>query len=275
MNYSNWLEALRSGLAELTQRLSIYLPSILGALALLFGGWILARLLRGLIRRLARPLDWLFGSRFVERPLKRLGIERPASEITGEIIFWVVILVFVTAATETLGLPVIATWIGGLAFYLPRLLVGLLILFAGLLAGNLAGDAVRRTATAAGVAQAVLLGQVVQLAIVVIAAVTAVEQLGIDTAFLTSAITIVIGSVIGGAALAFGLGARTHVGNLIASHYLRQLYRTGERVRIAGVEGTLAEIGPTAAVIRTDEGRVLVPAGEFAETVSMLVTSEA
>ena len=274
MNYSQWPEALRSGLADFTDRLADFLPNLLGALALMLGGWLLARLLRGIIRRLARHFDRFLGSRLIERPMRKLGIETPASEVLGTIVFWAVLFVFITAATETLGLPVIATWIGGLAFYLPRLLVGLLIIFAGILAGNLAGDAVQRAATAANVAQAVLLGRIAQLAILVIAAVTAVEQLGIDTAFLTATITIVIGALIGGVALAFGLGARAHVGNLIAAHYLRQAYRTGQTVRVAGVEGRLEEIGQTAAIIATDAGRVRVPAGEFNHSVSTVMASE-
>ncbi len=274
MNYSQWVETLTGGLDDLGQKLTDYLPNLLGAAALLLGGWLVARLLRALTRRLARHLDWLLGSRIVESPMHRLGIERPATDVLGSIVFWTVKLLSVTAATEALGLPVIATWIGGLSRYLPRVLIGLLILFAGLLAGSLAGDAIRRAAAATGVAQAPLLGQAAQVAIVLIAIVTAVDQLGIDTVFLTATIAIVLGAVIGGAALAFGLGARTHVGNLIAAHNLRQVYRTGQIVRVAGVEGRLTEIIPTAAVIETDDGRVLVPAGEFSKKVLVLVRSE-
>jgi hypothetical protein len=272
VNYSQWGEALRGGLVELVRKLVEYLPGLLGALALLLGGWILARLLRRLIVSLASRFGWLLESRFTGRAMKRLGVERRASEVVGSIVFWAVLLVFIMAATETLGVPVIATWIGGLSYYLPRMIAGLLILFAGLLAGNLAGEAIRRAAQAAGFAQAALLGQAARLAILLIAVVTAVEQLGIDTAFLTATIAILFGAIVGGAALAFGLGARAHVGNLIAAHYLRQVYREGQTIRVAEVEGRLAEIIPTAAVIETDEGRVLVPAGEFSENVSVLVT---
>ena len=274
MDYTQWVAAFEAGLADLVRRLTEFLPSLLGAVALLVGGWLLARLLRGLIRRLARHFDWLLGSRIVTGTLRRFGVDRSAAEVVGAIVFWAVLLFFLTAATETLGLPVIATWIAGLSYYLPRVLVGLLILLAGLLAGSLAGDAVRRAAAAAGVAQAELLGQAAQLAILLIAVVTAVEQVGIDTAFLTSLVTIVIGVVAGAAALAFALGARAHVGNLIAAHYLRQVYRTGQTVKVAGVEGRLAEILPTAAVLETEEGRVLVPAAEFSEKVSVLVAAE-
>ncbi len=273
MQYSEWAASLRAGLAEAMQRIMDYLPSLAGALALVLVGWLLAALLRGLTRRLAKRLDWLLSSRIAESARRRLGVERTVAEVMASLVFWAVMLFFITAATETLGLPVIATWIAGLSYYLPRVLVGLLLVFAGLLVSNLAGEAVRRAATSAGVGQAALLGQVAQISILLIALVTAVEQLGIDTRFLTATTTIVIAALVGGAALAFSLGARAHVSNLIAAHYLQQVYRPGQTVRVAGVEGKIEEISQTAAIIATTEGRVLVPAGEFSKTVSTLVTS--
>ena len=46
-------------------------------------------------------------------------MERGASEVISRIVFWVVFLLFFTAATETLGLPVLATWLAGVSYYLP------------------------------------------------------------------------------------------------------------------------------------------------------------
>ena len=271
MDYAQWVAALRSSLDRSIERAADHLPSVLGALALLLLGWILARVFRALTRRLIRGLDWLLGSRTVRGALDRIGVERPASEVVSALVFWVVFLFFLTAATETLGLPVIATWIGGLSYYLPRVLVGLLILFAGLLAGSLAGEAIRKAAAAAEVAQAPLLGRIGQVVILLIAAVTAVEQLGIDAGFLTATITIVIGTGIGGIALAFALGARDHVRNIIATHYLRQVYGAGQTVKVAGVQGRILEITTTGVILETADGQTWVPADEFVGKVSSRV----
>ena len=271
MDYSQWSELLASWLGRILQTVIDYLPNVLGAVLLLALGWLLARLFRGIVRRLSRGIDWLLGNRSVDGAMKRIGVERPASEIIASIVYWAVMLVFITAATETLGLPVIATWIGGLSYYLPRVVVALMIVFAGLLAGNLAGDAISRAAAAANIAYASLLGRSTHLVILVIAIVTGVEQLGIDTEFLTASITLAVGAVVGGVALAFGLGARAHVGNLIASHYLRQVYRVGQIVRVSEREGRIVEIGNAAVLLETEEGRVMVPAAAFSETASVLV----
>ncbi len=272
MSYEQWAETLRSSFTRFVESIAQHLPGVLGALVLVLVGWIVARLLRALIVRLARAFDWLFRNDAVQGALKRVGVEQTAGEVVGNIVFWVVVLFFLAAATEILGLPVIATWFGGLTYYLPRVLVGILLVLAGLLAGRFVGDAVRRAANAASLAYSAALGRATQGVIVVIAIVTACEQVGIDTALLTATITIVIGALIGGAALSFALGSRVQAGNIIAAHYARQAYEIGQTVKVAGAQGKILEFSSNAVLIETTEGRLLVPAEEFSRGVSLLVT---
>jgi small-conductance mechanosensitive channel len=207
----------------------------------------------------------------MERLLVRVGLERPVSELLGSILYWLIFLVFFTAATETLGLPVVATWLGGLSTYLPRILVAVLILLGGFLVGSLARDAVASAAAAAGISYNVLLGRVVYVAIVLVAVVTGIDQIGIESRFLTMTIAIAVGSMVGAAALAFGLGARTAVSNIIAVHYLRQIYRVGHSVRIGEAQGKISEITNTAVILENVNDRVVVPAKEFSEKTSVLL----
>ena len=274
MDYTEWLQPLSNSLNLLAQRITQQLPNVLGAAALLLIGWGLAHLLRTWSRRLIGGLDWFVRNSTIEILLRRIGMDRGASDVISGILFWLVILLFFTAATETLGLPVLATWLAGVSYYLPRVLVAVLIVFAGLLAGNLARDAVIGAAGAARLAYGTLLGKAVQSVILLIAIVTGVDQLGIESRFLTATITIVIAATIGGAALAFGLGSRTAVSNIIAAHYLRQIYRVGHMVRVGAVHGRIVEITATAVILESPDGRILVPAKEFSEGVSVLTTGQ-
>jgi len=272
MDYVRWAEALDRSFTVFVQRIGEHLPNILGSVLLILVGWLLARALRSTIIRLSGRLDGLVRKQATDDFLKRFGVERPVSNVIGSIVFWLVLLLFFTAATETLGLPVLATWLSGVSYYLPRILVAALIIFAGLLAGNLAREAISAAATTAGLNYGQVLGRAVYVIILLIAIVTAVDQLGIESRFLTLTITIVIAALIGGAALAFGLGSRTTVSNIIAAHYLRQVYRVGDDVKIGAVHGKIVEIRPTCVILEGLDSRVLVPAKDFSETASMLIT---
>jgi hypothetical protein len=89
---------------------------------------------------------------------------------------------------------------------------------------------------------------------------------------LTVLLAVVLGAMLGGVALAFGFGARTAVSNIMGSHYLRQVYQVGQTVRLGAIQGEIVAITTTAVVIKAQDGRVVVPAKEFSEAPSTLLT---
>lgn len=264
-----------SSLSESVQRsvqiVVDFLPTVLAALGLLLVGWVLARLLRALSARIISRLYRLLPSRAFQRELKTSGMEQLASNVVAGLVFWVVFLFFFAAATETLGLPVISTLLSGLARYLPNVLAAVLIVVSGVVLGNLARGAIITAAASARLVYGELLGRTAQVILWLIAGVIAVDQIGIDSTFLMVSLGIVLWAVISGAALAFGLGARTAVSNLLASHYVLQTYKAGQHLRIGALEGKILEITPTGVILETAGGRAFVPAKRFSETTSVLL----
>jgi hypothetical protein len=267
-------------LSEIFDGLIEFLPNLLAAVGFLAAGWLVGRILKALTVRLlgswssriAGGVGRLFRSRDVERRV-RTGTSRPVAGAIGRIVFWLVFLVFLAAATEVLGLPVISTWISGVAGYLPRVIAAGLIILLGVLAGNLARSAASAGASSAGFAYADVLGRLSQGVIVMISLIVAFDQLGLEITFLIVIAAIILGASLGGAALAFGLGARTAVSNIIAAHYVVKTFRVGHQVRIGEYEGRVLELTPTAVILGTPEGRLVIPAKEFSERASILITS--
>ena len=271
MPYDSWTTALANQFREIYQAAVEYVPQVVVAVTLLGFGWLIAWLLRrGTVRFLAR-LNRLLPRRAKTAGTVEDGVEGLASRVISGVVFWGVMLFFVAAATAELGLPVITDAITSLARYLPRVLGATVIVFAGLVLGSLARTATTSAADRAGFDYAKLLGQVSKFAVVLLAGVIALEQLGVDSNLLMLGLIIVLGSFIGGGALAFGLGARTAASNVIASHYLNETYEVGQRIKVNNVQGRIAEIKTTGVVIDTPEGRVFVPAKEFSESISVLL----
>jgi len=270
MDVATYGAALRATLTNITDSARLFLPSLLGAIALLLGGWLLALLLQRVSARITRRFDGLARRSQVDGALQRIGVHRPLSEVVGAFVFWTVFLFFVAGATEAFGLPVLSTWLTGVAFFLPRIAAALLVLFVGVLIANFARDAVLAASATANVAYGEALAHVVRTVLLSVAVLIAVNELGIDVTILTVTLGVVLGTTFGGVALAFGLGARTAVSNIIGSHYIRQIVRVGQTVRLGAVEGEVEAITPTAVVLKNGDGRVIVPAKTFSETVSTL-----
>lgn len=64
-------------------------------------------------------------------------------------------------------------------------------------------------------AQAATLARSVQIVILATAIIVGIELIGLNMHFVTTGVVVFVGILLDGAALAFGLGAKTMVGNIV------------------------------------------------------------
>jgi len=118
------------------------------------------------------------------------------------------------------------------------------------------------------------LARAAQVVTLTVLAIVGVDQIGVDISVVVTMLAITLAGILGGLSIAFGLGARSYVSNLIGAHYLGRDYREGERIRINNVEGTILEITSVAVILETSEGRLTVPARLFSEEAVLLFAGE-
>jgi small-conductance mechanosensitive channel len=268
----NFADALDRATSATVERLLAHLPQLLGAIALLLVGWALARLLRVATRRAAALLDSLI-TRSTGQSRWRVG---RSAAVLGTIVYWVVLLFFVTAATQTLGLQSFTDWLARLLDHLPALAAGLLIVVAGYVLSGFVGDLVQATAKALAPPQRQALARLAQGATLVVALLVGADQIGLKVTWLAILAAVIVASVLGGLALAVSLGARGYVANLIGAMYLRQALQPGQRVRVGANEGRIVDITATSLVLETRNGRVLLPARLYHdEAIVVIARTEA
>lgn len=273
MDFAVWETAFASAVSEIVDRIVAYLPNLAAALGLVAVGWLVAWIAKAVVARvLGIGLALLTRQPTVGRVLERSRLGSGFVALISRVTFWLILALFVAAAVERLELLVAASLVSVFVAFLPHLLVGIVIVFLGIVGGQIAYSAVNRAALAAGLPQAGLLARAVQLVLIFFGIVTGADQLGIQSTLLTVVVATAVGAVLGGATLAFGLGSRIAVSNIVAVFYLLKTYRVGQVVRIGNVEGEILEITQTSVVIASADGRVLVPGRLFSEQASTLVT---
>lgn len=265
------LEGVTSVFQNIGGQILLYLPRVAAAVVLLLFGWLLAKLARLLVVRTIGGLDHAWQRLVSRRGLEHMQSRQPPTRVVGELVFWLLMLVFVTLATEVLGLDVFGTWLKQIVTYLPLAAAGLLIVLVGFVVSSLVGNLVASAANTAGLARGDLLARTAQIIILFIAIILGIDQIGIDIMFLSVLTGIILATMLGGIALAFGLGARTHVSNIIASNQLRQIYQVGDRVRIGDIEGRVVDITVSRVILDTENGSVDVPAKLFDEQITLLL----
>ena len=268
MNLLAWTNSLE----QISERLAAMLPEAGAVAGLILTGWIAAILLRLVTRRMIiavvtrintylRPTDGLGETRLIDE----------APRVMSTLVYWVVLLFFLVVVIDRLSLPVVTSVLESLAHYLPRVLLAVAIVFIGMGAGIVANRWTTRVASAAGVSYAPALGRIVQFAVLIVALVVGVQEVGLESAFFTAAILVMLAAVLGALGLAFGLGSGPIVTNIMASYYASQAYRVGDVVRVADIEGTVQEIRSTSIVLDTADGQVHLPARKYCDDISVVL----
>jgi hypothetical protein len=270
-NVSAWLDDFRATVLDGLEAFASYLPYLLGALTLVVVGWLVARLLRALFMRVGAGLNKLLDRVVQPFGARRLKLAQPIITLISNVVFWVVVLIFAATAARVGRLDAFTAWLDRIVAYLPTLLAGGLIALAGYLVSTLIRDVVSATVASTGSGQADLFGFIAQSAVFLSAVVIGLDQIGIDVTLLITLLGIVVGGSLLGIVFAFGFGARTFVGNLIAAQQLRQILEPGTVVRVADEEGQVLEITPTSIVLVGAKGRLMVPAKVFQEQTTLIV----
>ena len=270
----NWEAPLVNSVTGLLNDFIAYLPQIVGAILLLIFGWLVARLARGLATRLVKGFDRFTGLVRKSGTTASPKIGESSASVIGNIVYWITVLIFVTSAASLLGMNMFVGWLNKLVDHLPNILSGALIICAGVIFGNLAYQVISSTRLNISVSQRMILARSAQFFTLVMLILIGVDQIGVDITAVITIMSVVVGAVLGGLAIAFGIGARRLVSNLLGVRYLNRNYQVGERIKIDQFEGTILEIASVAIVLDADQGRVTIPARLFSEQPSILVKRE-
>lgn len=243
-------------------------PELAAVLVLLLG-IVLAKLSEIAIRRL-----FVLGDRLVSRygGRDRHVLSPMFQQGFALLVFATVLVLAVVIAVRLLDIAQLTVWLDSVLAYVPRFVLGLFIIGFGAVLGSLL-----RNFTAGVLAQGdsnALLPRLVHVGVVLVAVITGLQQLGIDISFVTQLSLIVLASLLGGLSIAFALGARQYVANLVAQSELAR-YGTGDRLRIDEDEGVVVEIYRTGLTLATSDGLVSIPAARLASGRVVRVTDDA
>ena len=193
-------------------------PVIVGALLILFIGWLVAKLIETVVVKTLKALrlDSASDKIGLTNALTQGDIKQTLSELIGVIVYWLVILVVLATALNALNLTIAADILGKFVGYIPSILGAIFILVLGTFLANFVAAIVRTSASNAGIKSSRLLAQIAKVIVIVFAVILAVEQLGIGVAIINLAISILLASIGIGLAIAFGLGSKEIAGKAVS-----------------------------------------------------------
>jgi small-conductance mechanosensitive channel len=203
----------------------------------------------------------------VAHSLRGVGVKTPLSRLAAQMVFLLLLLSFLVTAMRLMGLEAVAAVLQQLLDFLPTLVAALIVFLLGNIASQFVGDLVTTIASGNDLSYAGRLGRLIQYLLMIFVVVLAIGALGIETAILITALTIMIAAFGLALGLGFGLGSRNIIYQILSGYYVRQRFPTGQQVMIGDVQGEVSDIGSTSVVIRTATGAKVVPHSVLFEAV--------
>jgi hypothetical protein len=242
---SNWGDAVFLSLSNALNTFLAAIPLVIGALIIIVIGWIIAGVLARVVTELLRRVgaDRLFaehGSRVYGERTRQIQ----PSVVAGELVKWLVRLVFLVAAANVLGLTQVSQLLNDVLLWIPNLIVAAIILLVAPLIGRFVRGTIEVGAGEMGFTNAPLLGQIAEVAIVAFAVIIAINQIGIAANLVNILFIGIVAALALAFGLAFGLGGREVASQLTQSWYEKS-QSAAARVQ-AHVEETSSE-GPRTA----------------------------
>ncbi|MDB5187261.1 MAG: CmpX protein [Candidatus Saccharibacteria bacterium] len=191
---------------NILSRIIEFLPNLIGAIAILIIGYMIAKLLEKVIRKALNRarFDRAIHNSAAGKTISRI-IESP-SRLGGRIAFWLVFIGAISLAVSALNLPVLNDLLSAVYSYVPNVIAAVVIfLVASAISAGAAAFVLRvmgRTAIAKLIATAIP-AIAMSLAVFMI-----LSQLGIAKDIVNILFTAIVGAIALGLALAFGLGGR-------------------------------------------------------------------
>ena len=264
MNFQVVVDAL----AKIVYDIVNFIPRLVNGLVILLVGCVVALVVRWLVRAVLRRagFDPLVERAGLTGALKGLGVKAPLSGILAQAVFVLLLLSFLITSTRVMGLEPVAQVFEKLLAFLPTLIAALVVFLIGGVAAKFVGSTVTALSAGAGVNGPARLGKIVQYLVSLFVFIIALGVLGMDTALLVTAVTIMIGAFGLALSLALGLGARGVVRHVPAGYYVRQRFRPGQAIVYEDVSGAVG-VGGVNTLVETSDGAVVLPNGLLLESV--------
>lgn len=213
-----WGTVFTQSLQDIWFGFASFVPTLFIAIIIFAIGWVLGALVQKVIEGLFTTLkiDNALKSAGLEDVVRRSGYTLKSGVFVGAIVKWFIIVVFLIAAFNVLGLTDVNVFLSAVVLsYIPQVLIAVLVLMVGVVIADALSKIVVASARAAHVKSAHLLGNITRWAIWIFAILTALIHLGIAPGLIQIIVEGVVLAISVAIALAFGLGSKDVAGEIV------------------------------------------------------------
>jgi len=212
-----WYQTTYDSLLGLWKGFLNFIPSLLAAIIVFVVGWFIAEVIGKIVARILRvlKLDQIFERAKWKEALESAEIKVKISDFIGGIFKWVLVIVFLSASVEILGLKGFADLLHQLIVWIPNLIVAVAIFVVAVIVADILNRLIKASVQKIGVKYSGFLSALIRWAIYIFAGLAILDQLQVSKNLVNSLVVAFFGMIALAFGLAFGLGGKEAAAKLI------------------------------------------------------------
>lgn len=214
-----WGDVFNASLQELWWGFMMFAPRLIIAIILFIIGWVLSSIVAKAFEQVftALNIDKFFAKTGLQNLLHKGGLTLNTGYFIGQVMRWFVLILFLFPSLSLVGLDSIGDFLRyDVLIFLPRVIVAAFILIVATILSDALSRTILAGAKSMSVSSAHMLATVSRYVIWVFAFIVALEQLGVNSAYMQILFTGIIAMFAIGGAIAFGLGGKDHASRLLS-----------------------------------------------------------
>ncbi|MGV6831037.1 MAG: mechanosensitive ion channel family protein [bacterium] len=262
-----FLDQLKSSLGDLWSSIADTLPKLLVALIGFIVAILVIKVLGSILKRilLAAKINRL------DEKINKIELVEGKSlnvnllNVILKTFKWFMYFVLFMVITEILELTMLSEGLKSLLGYLPQLITAVAIFTIGLLFANFVKTSLKSLFESMDLSGGKAISQMVFFILLIFIGITALNQAGVDTTIITSNVTLIFGALLAAFTLAFGLGARNVIGDMLRMYYTRRRFEIGQKIKFLDKEGVIESVDDLSLTLKTKKGLLIVPIKDITE----------
>lgn len=217
--WMTWGDVFNASLQELWWGFIQFVPSLILAIVLFIIGCVLGSLIAKAFEQVfvALKIDKLFHTVGADDLFRKAGVSLNSGYFVGQVVKWFVIIIFLLPSLSLVGLDSIGDFLKtDVLGFLPKVIIAAFILIIATVVAEGLSRAILAGTKSMNLRSAHMLSTIAKYAVWVFAFIIALEQIGVDSAYMQIMFTGLIAMLSLGGALAFGLGGKDAASRLIS-----------------------------------------------------------
>ncbi len=243
------------------------IPNLIKALAILLIGYIIAKVLAKIVRKLLVSIG---ADSLAERLndidlISKSNLRIVPSVLFSKLLYYLLMLVVLMASADALGIESVSELMNSIVNYLPKALSAFLVLLLGIFIADFVKKIVLATCQSLGIPAAKLIANAVFYFLFLNVIMITLKQAELQTAFMENNISIILAGIIFAFSIGYGLASRPLMANLLSAFYNKDRIRIGDVLTVENVKGEVIAIDSTTLTLQTDSTKVIIPLSKLSQ----------